>query len=64
MYHDSLKSHVQHGYLEEDRYPIGEVSHPTIEHECLTDDDSNMPPLWFDGDCMLKVMIDNDDLSS
>ena len=39
-----------------------EVSHPTNEHECLTDDDSNMIPLWFDGDCMPKVLIDNTDL--
>ena len=39
-----------------------EVSHPTNEHECLTDDDSNMMPLWFDGDCMPKVLIDNADL--
>ena len=29
----------------------------------LTDYDSNMMPLWFDGDCMLLVLIDNDDLS-
>ena len=45
VYHDSLKLHVQHGYLEEDRYPIREVSHPTNIHECLTDDDSNKMPL-------------------
>ena len=38
------------------------VSHPTNEHEYLTDDDSNMMPLRFDGDCMPKVLIDNDDL--
>ena len=44
--------------------PIREVLHPTNEHECLTDDDSNMMPLWFDGDCMPKVLIDNDDLSN
>ena len=46
---------MQHGYLEEDRYPIREVSysivsHPTNEHECLTDVDSNIMPLYFDGD--------------
>ena len=41
-----------------------EVSHPTIKHECLTDYDSNMMPLWFDGDCMPNVLIDNDDLPS
>ena len=53
---------MQHGYFEEDRYPIREVSHPANKHECLTDDDSNMMPLWIDGDCMPKVLIDNDDL--
>ena len=42
--------------------PIMEFSHQTNEQECLTDDDSNMMPLWFDGDCMPKVLIDNDDL--
>ena len=41
-----------------------EVSHPTNEHECLTDYESNMVPLWFDGDYMPKVLIDNDDLSN
>ena len=40
------------------------VSHPANEHECLTDDDGNMKPLWFDGDCMSNVLIDNDDLSN
>ena len=44
--------------------PIREVSHPTNEHDCLTDDDSKMIPLWFDGDCMPKMLIDNDDLSN
>ena len=29
----------------------------------MTDGDINMMPLWFDGDCMLKVLIENDDLS-
>ena len=42
--------------------PIMEVSHQTNKQECLTDDDSNMMALWFDGDCMPKVSIDNDDL--
>ena len=55
---------MQHGYFEEDRYPIREVSHPTNEHECLTDDDSNIMPLWFDGDCMPKALFDNDELSN
>ena len=41
-----------------------EVSHPTNEHEGLTEYDSNMVPLWFDGDYMPKVLIDNDDLSN
>ena len=40
-----------------------DVSHPTNEHECLTDYASNKMPLCFDGDCMLKVLIVNDDLS-
>ena len=44
--------------------PIREVSHSTNEQVCLTDDDSNMMPHWFDGDCMPKVLIDNDDLSN
>ena len=44
--------------------PIREFSHPTNEHECLTHADSNMMPLWFDVDCMQKVLIDNDDLSN
>ena len=43
---------------------IMEVSHPTNEHECLTDYDSNMMPLWFDGDRMPLVLIDIDDLSN
>ena len=43
--------------------PIIEVSHPTNVHECLTDNDSNMMPLWFDGDCMPKLLIDKDDVS-
>ena len=43
--------------------PIIEVSHPTNEHEFLTDYDSNMMSLWFNGDCMPNVLIDNDDLS-
>ena len=51
---------MQHGFLEEDRYFIREVLHPANEHECLADDDSNMMPLWFDGDSMPKVLIDND----
>ena len=43
--------------------PIKDDSHPTNEHECLTDDDSNMMPLWFDGHCMPKVLFYNDDLT-
>ena len=42
---------------------IIEVSHPTHEHEFLTNYGSNLMPLWFGGDCMPKVLIDNDDLS-
>ena len=43
--------------------PISDVSHPTNEQAYLPDDDSNMMPLWFDGDCIPKVLFDNDDLS-
>ena len=43
---------------------IREDSHPANEHGCLKDDDSNMMPLWFYGDCMTKVLIDNDILSN
>ena len=43
--------------------PIMEVSYPTNEHGWLTDGDSNMMLLWFDGDCMPKVLIDNYGLS-
>ena len=43
--------------------PIIEVSHPTNKQECLTDYDSNVMSLWFDGDCMPKMLIDNDELS-
>ena len=42
--------------------PIREVSHPTNENDCLTDDFSNMMPLWFDRDSMPNVLIDNDDM--
>ena len=45
--------------------PIREVSHPTDEHECVTDYDSMiMMLLWFDGNYMSKVLIDNNDLSN
>ena len=44
--------------------PTREVSYPTNTHECLTDDDSNMMPLWFGGDCMQRVLIDIDGLSN
>ena len=40
-----------------------EVPHPTDETGWLINEDSNMMSLWFDGDCMPKVLIDNDDLS-
>ena len=35
---------------------------PTNDHGWLTDGDSNMMPLWFDGDCMPNLSIDKDDL--
>ena len=38
------------------------VLHPT-NVVCLTYYDSNMMPIWFDGDGMPKMLIDNDDLS-
>ena len=44
--------------------PITEVSHPTNEHGWLTDGDSNMMPLWFDGNLKPKLLIDTDDLSN
>ena len=43
--------------------PIMEVLHPINEHECLTVNDINMMPLWFDRDGLPKVLIGNDDLS-
>ena len=43
--------------------PIIDVSHPINEQELWTDYDSNMIPLWLDGDCVPKVLIDNYDLS-
>ena len=42
---------------------IMEVSHPTNEHGWLTDGDSDMMPLWSAGNCMRKVLIDNDSLT-
>ena len=36
---------------------------PTNEHEWLTYGERDRMPLWFDGDCMLMKLIDNDDLS-
>ena len=56
---------MQHGYLEEDRYAIMEVSNPINGHGRLTDYVSNMMPLWYDGYCSAcqKVLIDNDYLS-
>ena len=41
--------------------PTREVSYPTDAHECLTDDDNNMMPLWFG---MPMVLINNDCLSN
>ena len=43
--------------------PHDRFSHPTNEHEFLTDYDNNMMPLCFDEDCIPKVLIGNDDLS-
>ena len=40
--------------------PIIDVSHQINEQELLTGYDSNMIPLWFDGDCVPKVLIDNE----
>ena len=55
---------MQHGYLRRTDTLVREALQQTNEHECLTDDDSNMMPLWFDGECMPKVSTDNDDLSN
>ena len=43
--------------------PIMEVPKPTDGHGWLMDGDSNMVPLWFDGDCVPEFLIDDDDLA-
>ena len=35
---------------------------PTDGHGWHADDDGSMIPLWFAGDCLPKVLIDNEDL--
>ena len=64
VYQDSLNNMCNMAIWRRKDTPIRKVLHPTNEHEYLTDDDSNMMPLWFHGDCMPKVLIDNDDLSN
>ena len=54
---------MQHGCLEEDRYPQNVSFTSNILTWMAVRGDSNMMPLWFDGDCMSKVLIDNDYLS-
>ena len=39
-----------------------EVPKPTDRHGWLTDSDGNMMPLWFEGECLPEVLIDDDDL--
>ena len=43
--------------------PIMEVPKPTDGHGWLMDGDSNMVPLWFDGDCVPEFLIEDDDLA-
>ena len=56
------KGKLSNGYLEEGRYPLIESPNPTDGHGWHADDDGSMMPLWFAGDCLPKVLIDNDDL--
>ena len=37
---------------------------PTDGQGWHTDDDGSMMPIWFAGDCLPKVLIDNEDLSN
>ena len=39
-----------------------EVPKPTDRHGWLMDGDGNMVPLWFDGDCLQKLLIGEDDV--
>ena len=41
---------------------IMEVPKPTDRHGWLTDSDGKMMPLWFEGECLPEVLIDDDDL--
>ena len=43
--------------------PIIEIPKPTDGHGWLMDGDGIMAPLWFGGDCLPKLMIEDDDLS-
>ena len=56
------KGKLSNGYLEESRYPLIERPKPTVGHGWHADDDGSMMPLWFAGDCLPKVLIDNEDL--
>ena len=42
--------------------PIIEVPKPTVWHGWLTDGYGNMTPHLFDGDCLPKLLIDDDDV--
>ena len=39
-----------------------EVQKPTNGHGWLMDGDGNIVPLWFDGDCLQKLLIDDDNV--
>ena len=57
-----LKGKLSNGYLRRADTPLIESPKPTDEHGWHADDDSSMMPLWFAGDCLPKVLIDNEDL--
>ena len=42
--------------------PLIANPNPTDGHGWHADDDGSMMPLWFAGDCLPKVLIDNEDL--
>ena len=43
--------------------PIMEAPKPTDGHGWLMDVDCNKVPLWFDGDCLPELLIEDDDMS-
>ena len=64
MYHNSSKiTCVTRVFGGGQLSPKIEVSKPTNGHVWLTDGDSSIVILWFDRDCLPKMLIDEDDLS-